>query len=191
MNNKLPVLSWWARVSGDHSCISAYLDQFAEAGVRRLTMDVSNVRRCWEEPGFGSLLRTCAAEAGLDIFDVHAPHSSIESLGYPVKEDELFAVDSVKKSITAAAELGARTVTVHTSRTRFTGERALGGVEYPAADLPRSRKLPRPIRRRQPTIKERSLLRVRSCLASLVFRCTRYCIAGTRFLLPYRTHHAR
>ena len=139
MNNKLPVLSWWARVSGDRSCISAYLDQFAEAGVRRLTMDVSNVRRCWEEPGFGSLLRTCAAEAGLDIFDVHAPHSSIESLGYPVKEDELFAVDSVKKSITAAAELGARTVTVHTSRTRFTGERALGGVEYPAADLPRAR----------------------------------------------------
>ena len=139
MNNKLPLLSWGARVSRDSADISAYLNQFAEAGVHRLNLDVSNVRRCWEEPGFGSLLKKCAEGAGLDIFDVHAPYSSIESLGYPVKEDEMFAVDSIKKSITAASELGVRTVTVHCSRTLLTGERAPGGVEYPSVDLPRAR----------------------------------------------------
>ena len=139
MNSKLPLLSWGARVSGDKACISAHLNQFAEAGIHRLNLDVANVRRCWEEPGFGTLLRKCAEEAGLDIFDVHAPHGSIESLGYPVKEDEMFAVDSIKKSIAAASELGARTVTVHTSRTLLTGERAPGGVEYPSVDLPRAK----------------------------------------------------
>lgn len=139
MNNNLPLLSWGARVSGDRSCILAYLSQFARAGVHRLSLDVSNVRRCWEEPGSGTLLRRCAEETGLEIFDVHAPHSSIESLGYPVKEDEMFAVDSIKKSIAAASELGARTVTVHTSRTLLTGERAPGGVEYPSVDLPRAK----------------------------------------------------
>ena len=138
MSNKLPLLSWGARVCGDGDCIAEYLNQFAEAGVHRLNLDVANVRRCWEEPGYGTVLRKYAETAGLEIFDVHAPHNSMESLGYPVKKDELFAVDSIKKSIAAAAELGARTVTIHTSRTLLTGERAPGGVEYPFVDLPRA-----------------------------------------------------
>ena len=137
MNDKLPLLSWGVRI-GERTGIAGYLMQIAETGVHRLSLDAGHLRRCWEEPGFSTDLRHYAEAAGVTVFDVHAPHGSVESLGYPVKEDESIAVDSVKKSIAAAAELGARTVTVHTSRTRLIGDRAPGGVEYPSVDLPRA-----------------------------------------------------
>ena len=138
MNDRLPLLSWGVRICKERAGIADYLKLLAEAGVHRLNLAAADLRRCWEEPGSGADLRKCAEAAGLTVFDVHAPNGSVESLGYPVKEDESIAVDSIKKSIAAAAELGARTVTVHTSRTRLIGDRAPGGVEYPSVDLPRA-----------------------------------------------------
>ena len=53
----------------------------------------------------------------------------------------LFAVRAynIKNTISLAAELEIKTVTIHTARTRFTAANTPDGIEYPAPDLPGAR----------------------------------------------------
>ena len=138
MAANLPPISWVLRKK-DIEEIPAFCEAISRQGAHRLSAESGVVRACWENAAITEdLLKNCAA-CGLEIFDVHAPHGYADSLGCPIPGAEEVALNSVKNSVTLAAELGAKTVAVHTARTRFVAANSPNGVEYLSVDLPQAK----------------------------------------------------
>ncbi len=114
---RLPILSFnYGPVEPDQ--IPARLEELAAAGAHHIALEAKQLIRCADDPGYRKVIEDTLAANHLRINDVHAPYSMKDSLGCPLPGAEPHTVEILLKAIRTAAELGARTVTIHCARTR-------------------------------------------------------------------------
>ncbi len=119
MINKLPSVSYNFGANTPVELIQSRLENLQAAGAKRVMLDASQLVRAADDPQYRKALMDGLSASGLVLFDVHAPHGVMDSFGCPIPEAEAHFFDIACKSIHTAAELGAKTITFHCSRTRL------------------------------------------------------------------------
>ena len=111
--------------------IPAQLENMAAAGIKRIQLDAKQLMRAIDDPVYRRVLLHEADANGLKLFDAHALHSNIDSLGSPVPGAHEHLLEVARKALNGAAFLGIRTVTFHTARTRLINQfaPASGAIE--------------------------------------------------------------
>ena len=136
---KLPDVSFNFGSDATAEMIPARMENLASAGVKRVMLDAVQLVRAADDPVWRSALQKGLRDNGLVLFDVHAPHGPQDSFGYPAPEADGAFFATAHKALTTAAELGVRTVTYHTARTRRVGEMVDECGVFEKADLARAR----------------------------------------------------
>jgi sugar phosphate isomerase/epimerase len=91
----------------------------AELGVKRISLDSVTLKKAVEDPEFAPVVKKAAELHNIQILDVHAPHGLGDSLGNPLPGGLERSNAVMLDSLRAAAEVGAKIVTMHTARTRL------------------------------------------------------------------------
>ena len=99
--------------------IPARLENLAAAGVKRIQLEAKQLMETIDDPEYRRVLVREAEADGLKLFDAHALHSGIDSFGSPIPGAHEHILEVARKALHGAAELGIRTVTFHTGRTRL------------------------------------------------------------------------
>ena len=135
---KLPAVSFNFGSDATTEMIPARMENLASAGVRRVMMDADQLVRAADEPDWRRALEKGLRDNGLVLFDVHAPCEPENSFGFPAPEADGVFFSTARKALTTAAELGVRTVTFHTARTRRVGRMVNEYGVFEKADLERA-----------------------------------------------------
>ena len=138
-NKKLPDVSFNFGSDAATDMIPARMDDLASAGVKRVMLDADQLIRAADDPDFRHSLQNSLRNSGLVLFDVHAPCEPQASFGYPAPEADGVFFATAQKALETAAELGVRTVTFHTARTRRVGGMVDDYGVFEKADLERAR----------------------------------------------------
>lgn len=139
MDARLPDVSYNFGPDATTEMIPARMANLASAGVKRVMLDAVQLVRAADDRAYMDALQSSLRDNGLALFDVHAPHGSLESFGYPAPEAGHVCLESAHKAMATAAELGARTVTFHVSRTRLVGRMAGDYGVFEKAELESAR----------------------------------------------------
>jgi len=132
----LPPLSLALGTHADTANLPERLARLAKLGGHRIMLDARHLKNVIAHPEYRTALVRGAKENHLEISDVHAPHEMEHSLGSTAPGTETQVLESGLAAIRTAAELGARTVTFHTGRTRLAGDYAPASGPIPCADVP-------------------------------------------------------
>ena len=127
MMNKLPPVSYNFGANSSAELIQSRLENLLAAGAKRVMLDASQLVLAADDPQYRKALVDGLSTTGLALFDVHAPHGVMDSFGCPLPE--------AKASLHIAAELGAKTITFHCSRTRLVKNMAPPGGPIEDVDL--------------------------------------------------------
>ena len=136
---KLPDISFNFGADATTEMIPGRLENLAAAGAKRVMLDAVQLIRAADEPDWKRALQKGLRDNGLTLFDVHAPHKAKHSFGYPAEAAYDVFFSTADKALETAAELGVRTVTFHTARTRRVGMMADEYGVFEKADLERAR----------------------------------------------------
>ena len=82
-------------------------------------LDASQLMLAADDPEYRKALINGLSASGLVLFDVHAPHRTIDGFGCPIPGSETHFFETARKALRTAAELGAKTITFHCARTRL------------------------------------------------------------------------
>ncbi|MBQ7176984.1 MAG: sugar phosphate isomerase/epimerase [Victivallales bacterium] len=119
MMNIVPPVSYNFGASTPVELIQSRLENLRAAGAKRVMLDASQLMLAADDPQYRKALMEGLSASGLTLFDVHAPHGVMDSFGCPIPGAEAHFLETARKSIHTAAELGAQTITFHCSRTRL------------------------------------------------------------------------
>lgn len=136
---KLPDISFNFGPDATAEMIPGRLENLAAAGAKRVMLDAVQLVRAADDPVWKRALKNGLRDNGLPLFDVHAPHKAIQSFGYPAAEADKVFFSTAEKALETAVDLGARTVTFHTARTRRVGVMVDEYGIFEKADLERAR----------------------------------------------------
>ena len=103
----------------DRTVMNLYISMAAELGVKRISLDSVTLKKAVEDPEFAPAVKKAAELHNIQILDVHAPHGLGDSLGNPLPGGLERSNAVMLDSLRAAAEVGAKIVTMHTARTRL------------------------------------------------------------------------
>ena len=115
--------------------IPARLENMAEAGIKRIQLEAKQLMAAIDDPVYRRVLLHETEANGLKLFDAHALHSGIDSFGSPRPGAQEHLPEAARKALNGAADLGIRTVTFHTARTRLVGQFAPPSGEIADVDL--------------------------------------------------------
>ncbi len=133
--NKLPPVSYNFGANTSAELIQSRLENLQAAGAKRVMLDASQLVLAADDRQYRKALIDGLSATGLALFDVHAPHGVMDSFGCPIPEAEAHFLDTARKSLHTAAELGAKTITFHCARTRLVKNMAPPSGPIGDADL--------------------------------------------------------
>ena len=165
MKIRLPEISYNFGPDATAEMVPARLVNLAASGVKRVMLDAVQLVRAADDKAYMDALQNGLRDNGLTVFDVHAPHGSLESFGYPAPAAGHVCLESARKAMETAAELGARTVTFHVSRTRLVGRMAGEYGVFEKAELENAR--PRILRQLEMVLPEAERLGLMIALENL------------------------
>ena len=122
MIKALPPVSYNFGAKTPVEMILPRMENLRAAGAKRVMLDASQLVRVADEQQYKKALVEGLSSTGLELYDVHAPHGPMDSFGCPRPDAEAHFFETARKALHAAAELGARTITFHCSRTRLVKE---------------------------------------------------------------------
>ena len=165
MDTRLPEISYNFGPDATAEMVPVRLANLAASGVKRVMLDAVQLMRAADDKAYMDALQNGLRDNGLTVFDVHAPHGSLESFGYPADAAGHICVESAHEAMETAAELGARTVTFHVSRTRLVGRMAGEYGVFEKAELDKAR--PRILRQLEVVLPEAERLGLMIALENL------------------------
>ena len=118
--------------------IPARLENMAAAGIKRILLEAKQLMAAIDDPAYRMVLLHETEANGLKLFDAHALHNNINSFGSPIQGAHEHLLEVARKALNGAADLGIRTVTFHTARTRLINQfapvsGAIGDVDLDGA----------------------------------------------------------
>ena len=117
-------------------CIGETFAAYRAAGVKSLTLLPAHLQKFQQETAYRQEFIRQAEQNALALRDAHAPHGVAQSLGNRTANGNEICFNSLREALETVADLGTRTLTVHTGRTRLVGTFAPDSGEVPYADLP-------------------------------------------------------
>ena len=139
MNKELPDVSYNFGADATAEMIPGRLANLASYGVKRVMLDARQLMKAADDLDYLRVLQNALRENDLIVYDVHAPHSAHDSFGFPAPEAAHLCLEKAHKAMVAAAEIGAKTVTFHISRTRRVGAMADEYGVFEKAELENAR----------------------------------------------------
>ena len=115
--------------------IPARLENMAAAGIKRILLEAKQLMTAIDDPAYRRVLLHETEVNGMKLFDAHALHSGIDSFGSPIPGAHEHLLEVARKALNGAADLGIRTVTFHTARTRLINDYAPASGAIADVDL--------------------------------------------------------
>ena len=115
--------------------IPARLENMAAAGIKRIQLEARQLMAGIDDPAYRRVLLHETEVNGMKLFDAHALHSGIDSFGSPIPGAHEHLLEVARKALNGAADLGIRTVTFHTARTRLINDYAPASGAIADVDL--------------------------------------------------------
>lgn len=115
--------------------IPARLENMAATGIKRILLEAKQLMTAIDDPAYRRVLLHETEVNGMKLFDAHALHGVIDSFGSPIPGAHEHLLEVARKTLNGAADLGIRTVTFHTARTRLINDYAPASGAIADVDL--------------------------------------------------------